>query len=85
MKMITGEHIYDKSILYIRDHFFKVECLDENFPIMETTVDGEMGPNMPFTVQVIPQAIPVFGRFDAKPKSEDKLKALLKNATQTKL
>lgn len=85
MKMITGEHIYDKNILYIRDHFFKVECLDENFPIMETTVDGEMGPNMPFTVQVIPQAIPVFGRFDVKPKSEDKLKSLLKNAAPTKL
>lgn len=79
MKMISGEHIRDKHILYLKDDYFKVECLDETFQIMETTVDGEMGPNMPFTVHVIPKAIPVFGKFQEE-KKPDLLKNLLKNA-----
>ena len=65
LKMLTGEHIRDeKSILYLRDHSFQIECLDPNFRIMESTVDGEMGPKMPFTVEVLPQAISVFGKFE---------------------
>ncbi len=82
MKMITGEHIHDKNILYLQDDSFQVECLDETFQIMETTVDGEMGPNMPFSVRVIPKAIPVFGKFYEKEKPElEKLKNLLKNVS----
>ncbi len=33
---------------------------------MESTVDGEMGPKMPFEVRVLPRALPVFGRFYEK-------------------
>ena len=40
MKMLTGEHIHDKNVLYLRDHYFKIECLDPDFKIMESTVDG---------------------------------------------
>lgn len=79
MKMIAGEHIHDKHILYLKDDYFKVECLDETFQIMETTVDGEMGPNMPFTVHVMPKALPVFGKFQEE-KKPDLFKNLLKNA-----
>jgi YegS/Rv2252/BmrU family lipid kinase len=61
MKMLTGEHIHDKNVLYLRDHYFKIECLDPDFKIMESTVDGELGPDMPFEIKVIPKAIPVFG------------------------
>lgn len=81
LKMITGEHIYDKNVLYLKDNYFKVECLDETFKIKETTVDGEMGPQMPFTLRVVPRAIPVFGKFGTqKEKRELFLKNLLKNA-----
>ncbi len=61
LKMLTGDHINDtKNILYLRDSYFKIECLDEDFKIMESTVDGEMGPRMPFELKVIPKAIHVF-------------------------
>lgn len=61
LKMLTGEHINDsKNILYIRDSYFKVECLKDDFKIMESTVDGEMGPKMPFELKVLPKAIGVF-------------------------
>lgn len=64
LKMITGEHIHDKkNILYLRDNYFKIECLSDNFKIMESTVDGEVGPKMPFEVRVLPRALPVFGKF----------------------
>lgn len=72
LKMLTGEHIKDKNILYIKDKYFKIECLDENFNIMESTVDGELGPDMPLEVRVIPKAIPVFGKFEEKENTEAK-------------
>lgn len=78
MKLITGEHIYDKNILYLRDSYFKVECLDETFEIQDTTVDGEMGPKMPFELRVIPKAIPIFGKFGAREEKMDLLQAMLK-------
>lgn len=78
MKMITGEHIRDKNVLYLKDDYFKIECLDESFNIMESTVDGEMGPDMPFDVRVIPKAIPVFGKFEEL-KHEPKMNNWLKN------
>lgn len=78
MKMITGEHIHDKNVLYLKDDYFKIECLDESFNIMESTVDGEMGPDMPFDVRVIPKAIPVFGKFE-EPKHETKVNSWLRN------
>ena len=80
VKLLTGEHIHDKNILYLKDSYFKVECLDETFNIKETTVDGEMGPDMPFEMRVIPRAIPVFGKFDhVSEKTENPLLALFKN------
>ncbi len=81
VKLITGEHIHDKNVLYLKDSYFKVECLDDTFKIKETTVDGEMGPDMPFEMRVIPRAIPVFGKFERKQeKMESPLVALFKNA-----
>jgi len=81
MKLMTGEHLTDKNILYLKDSYFKVECLDDTFKIKETTVDGEMGPDMPFEMRVIPRAIPVFGKFDQiQEKIDNPLLALWKNA-----
>ena len=47
---------------------------------MESTVDGEMGPDMPFDVKVIPKAIPVFGKFGEEEKHTPMIINLLKNA-----
>ncbi|MBR2851559.1 MAG: YegS/Rv2252/BmrU family lipid kinase [Anaerotignum sp.] len=81
VKMLTGEHIHDKNILYLKDSYFKVECLDPTFKIMETTVDGEMGPDMPFEMRVVSKVIPVFGKFDQiGEKTENPLIVLWKNA-----
>jgi len=81
VKMLTGEHIHDKNILYLKDSYFKVECLDPTFQIKETTVDGEMGPEMPFEMRVVPKVIPVFGKFDQiGEKTENPLIALWRNA-----
>ena len=81
VKMLTGEHIHDKNILYLKDSYFQVDCLDPTFKIMETTVDGEMGPDMPFEMRVVPKVIPVFGKFDQiGEKTENPLIALWKNA-----
>lgn len=64
LKMLTGDHIKDeKNILYLKDDYFKIECLKEDFKIMETTVDGEMGPKMPLEVRVLKSVYPVFGKF----------------------
>lgn len=61
LKMLSGDHINDsKNILYLRDSYFKVECLKPDFKIMETTVDGELGPDMPLELKVLPKAIKVF-------------------------
>ena len=76
--MLTGDHIHDRNILYLKDDYFKIECLDENFKIMESTVDGEMGPKMPFEVRVVPKAVKVFGKFHEKSKSKIKIKMKLK-------
>ena len=43
VKMLTGELTTDKNILYLKDSYFKVECLDDTFSIKETTVDGVDG------------------------------------------
>ena len=83
MKMITGEHIHDKNVLYLKDQYFKIECLDETFKIMESTVDGEMGPDMPFDVKVIPKAIPVFGKFGELENKHGLLNNWLKNVGAT--
>lgn len=64
LKVVSGEHIRDeKSLLYLRDSYFHIECLEKDFQIMESTIDGEAGPRMPFSVKVLPQAYPVYGRY----------------------
>ena len=63
LKILTGEHLTEKNVLYRKDSYFKIECLEEDFKIKESTLDGEVGPCMPFEVKVVPHAISVFGKF----------------------
>ncbi|MFI3173671.1 MAG: YegS/Rv2252/BmrU family lipid kinase [Bacillota bacterium] len=60
LQVLRGEHMNNPNILYLQDDYFKIECLNEDFTIPETTVDGELGPNMPLEVKLIPKAIQVF-------------------------
>lgn len=63
VEMITGNHVFDeKNILYIKDNYFKIECLDKKFKKLESTVDGEMGPLMPLEIRVVPKALKTFAR-----------------------
>lgn len=63
LKIMRGELVKDSGVVYIRDSQFKIECLKDDFQFSETTVDGEKGPEMPLEVKVIPQYMPVFGKF----------------------
>lgn len=59
-KVLRGEHTKDNNVLCLTDTYFKVECLEEDFAIQETTIDGELGDSMPVEVEVVPKAIKVF-------------------------
>lgn len=61
LKMLTGDHVKDKSVLYLKDNYFKIEYLGEK--PLDSTVDGEMGPTMPFEIRVVPKAIRGFNNF----------------------
>lgn len=63
LKIFRGELINDSGVVYLRDNYFKIECLQENFAIQETSLDGELGPEMPLEIKVVPKALPVFGKF----------------------
>lgn len=62
-KIFSGELINDSGVVYLRDSYFKIECLEDKFEVKNSTLDGELGPEMPFEVEVIPRAYPVFGKF----------------------
>lgn len=59
-KVLLGEHTNYHNVLCITDDYFKVECLQEDFSIQETTIDGELGCKMPLEVAVLPKAIRIF-------------------------
>ena len=63
IKILTGEFTSDSGVLYLRDDYFKIECLEDNFNIKECSLDGELGPSMPLEVKVLPKAISVYGKF----------------------
>jgi YegS/Rv2252/BmrU family lipid kinase len=54
-KMMRGEHLEDKNILYFQSRKIHIECLEEDgFP---ADVDGELGPKYPLDIKVIPEGI----------------------------
>jgi diacylglycerol kinase (ATP) len=63
IKIFSGELINDSGVVYLRDSYFKIECLEDKFEVKNATLDGEVGPEMPFEVEVLPRAYPVFGKF----------------------
>ena len=86
--IITEEVTYHRAVAVESGSYFIVAdgnvaapLQGTSLPAVETTVDGEMGPDMPFEMRVIPRAIPVFGKFDQiQDKIDNPLLTLWKNA-----
>lgn len=56
-KILLGEHLEDKNILFFQSDWMLIECLeDEQIP---SDVDGEKGPDYPLEIKVIPEDIRV--------------------------
>lgn len=56
-KIMLGEHLEDKNILYFQSEHIIIESLEkEKIP---TDVDGEIGPSYPLDIKVIPEGINV--------------------------
>ncbi len=54
-KMMRGEHLEDKNILFFQSRKIHIECLeDKGFP---ADVDGELGPAYPLDIKVIPEGM----------------------------
>ena len=62
MKLLRGEHINDSNVLYFKDNYMKIECL-ENSEYAMSNIDGEAGPKMPIEIKICHQALSVFGNF----------------------
>ena len=62
IKVIAGDYIGDKRILFLRDSCFRVEYMQPpgDALLMKTDIDGEIGPQLPIEVRNIPQALSVF-------------------------
>lgn len=60
VKILSGDYFDDSGILYFTDKYIKIECLSDNPMHNETDIDGEVGPDLPATVQNIHNAIEIF-------------------------
>lgn len=60
MKLIKGEHLNDRSVLFKRCRHISIESDNFGDIFKETDVDGEAGPDLPIDVQVVPRGIKVF-------------------------
>lgn len=63
-KIVRGEHLEDRNILYFQSDRIQVESL-ENEPVA-TDVDGEEGPKFPMNIEVIPGGIEVIVNSESK-------------------
>lgn len=58
-KILLGEHINDKRVIYFQTNTMTIERLDDNKNISDTDVDGEKGPDYPLNISIIPQGLQV--------------------------
>ncbi len=52
-KILMGEHLKDKNVLYFRSSHMKIECLEGVKGFEETDIDGETGPKFPLEIDVM--------------------------------
>ncbi len=63
VSVLLGEHINQNNVLYIKDNYIKVECIDayDKCKLVEVTdVDGELGPCLPIEVNVLKNKMNIF-------------------------
>jgi len=60
VKILQGEHLNDKNIIYLQDDYFKVECTDSTYDPHFSDVDGEKGPHLPLEISLEARKLKVF-------------------------
>ena len=62
IKVLAGDYLDDRRILFLRDNFFRVEYIHppSDSLLMQTDIDGELGPQLPIEVRNIPGALRIF-------------------------
>jgi YegS/Rv2252/BmrU family lipid kinase len=58
-KILIGEHLQDKNIVFFQDNKIDIECMDEVNMFRESDIDGESGPEYPLHIEVKKQALKV--------------------------
>lgn len=56
-KILMGDHLEDKNILFFQSDYMVIECLEEEK--LPSDIDGEHGPSFPIEISVLPQDIKV--------------------------
>lgn len=56
-KILMGDHLEDKNILYFQSDYMVIECLEEEK--LPSDIDGEPGPSYPIEISVAPEDIRV--------------------------
>jgi len=61
IKVLAGDYIDDRRILFLRDKYFRVEYLQppNNDLLMRADTDGEPGPQLPIEIENIHKALPI--------------------------
>jgi len=62
INLLKGEHLTDPAALYFRDSYIKIETNGKNInpELLETSLDGERGPDLPVEIKNIKKAITVY-------------------------
>lgn len=58
-KMLLGEHLHDKGVIYFQSAFLRIEMPEEDSANRNTDVDGEEGPEYPLNISVVPACLKV--------------------------
>lgn len=61
-KIITGEHLEDKNVLFFQSNKLSIECLEGLDVFEESDIDGEKGPNFPLHIEVFRRKLKVIGK-----------------------
>lgn len=60
-KILIGEHLQDKNIVFFKDNEIKIECIEGADMFKESDIDGESGPEFPLHIEVKKRALKVIG------------------------
>ena len=63
-KILRGEHLQDKNIVFFQDNKFDIECLKGVESFKESDIDGERGPDFPLHIEVKRKALKVITNLD---------------------